>query len=297
MNTISKNNLPIFNNRLVIDHFGEALNRPWHGKRATSKKHVYLTLCRIAYSHHGFCIHASVRDISIKTGYDISTVSEAINALIDDKLIVRIKRHNKRNEPSLLADEFQLTELIAYVQAHQEEYRNSLDSECSDIGGVEDFGFTNYLEWLCHDLFRYHGLGKSCLDVYNYLASNPEKRAGEIAEATKHAESTVYYNLRKLLREYTDITTGEVYTLAEKTGSKYRIVPCELQKVAEIMGVAGEGSAKREKHDNQRLSRRDWLTRKNPNTPKGHIRSLQTFDDLSLPITNVNTDETGGAEE
>ena len=267
---------PDFSVALLNDYVSTILNQPWPGRNGSSMRSVYFTLCYNSYCASGFMVHASARDISKNSGVGLNTVSDAIQSLITDGWISRTSRRHTNASPSILADEFKLEHMIDFFQAHPP--TGNLDSECTVMVQDENFAFFEYLEWQMHDVFRWSGLGKSCLEMYYYLSSHPNSSAIEIAKATGRSRTTVYRCYRHMSEDIIDIRTGEVHELVERENHKYRSINQNLSLVADILGVAGMSRKIRDKYRRQREKHRQWVTRTNQaqgrQTDPGFTRSF-----------------------
>ncbi len=99
-----------------------------------------------------------------------------------------------------------------------------------------------------HDAFRWTGLGKSKLRVYELLGSDPVG-SSEIATTLGIEARTARRHLHRL----------EAFDLAHCVLDGWVLAGADLDQVAVELGVAGDGERQREKHAVHSGERRKWL--------------------------------------
>jgi DNA-binding transcriptional regulator YhcF (GntR family) len=99
------------------------------------------------------------------------------------------------------------------------------------------------------DAWRYRAAGKSALQVWHLLATLSTTRA--LAERLGVTLRAVQKQLQKLER----------LRLAIRSGRQWRAIPGDLDRVAAVYGIAGEGARQRARHDEERAVYRAMLHR------------------------------------
>jgi len=265
-----------FNVELLNDHVCHVINSPWPGRNGSSKRCVYFTMCFFSFLHRGTIIHASSRDLSIRTGLSLRTISKALISLIENNLIIRIRRENTHTNPSVLADSFEMIELINIMNSVDEE------SECLLTEQMDEFEFYDYLLWQMHDVFRWKGLGKSSLEVYFDLTQHPASKVSDIAIRTGRARTTVYKCIKYMTEGIVNRITNEPTSMIIEENHKYSAVYQNLGEIAEILGVAGMSKQMQDRYQIEREVHRRWVLRVDQRDGRetiiGHVRSLDTLD-------------------
>ena len=111
-----------------------------------------------------------------------------------------------------------------------------------------------------HDVFRFRGLGKSALEVWEVLGDG-DATVKEISKITGRHPSTVGRVLKEIAG-IEDIQTGELIRMVVKRDQKWHRLEVDLERVAEIIGIAGIGQQQREKHRKERERYRRILDRR-----------------------------------
>jgi len=274
------NETPLFSHELLNEYVKVLINSPWPGRRGSSKRCVYFTLCFFAFIHGGFEIHASARDISNRTGLSLRTVSGALSSLIQDGKISRIRTSNTNNRPSMLADVFEMTNFMTYTR--EEGSRNGgLDSECLLMGNWVEFEQYEYLTWQMHDVFRWKGLGKSCLEVYYDLSMHPGSKLVDVSNRTGRALSTIYRCKHRMMDEIVNLTNYQAISMISVEDNRYSIVEQDFDGIAVILGVDGDHTKWKKRYEHQREGFRRRVLRINQElgieTDTGYIREFSTY--------------------
>lgn len=269
--------------RGINEHTQGVLNNPWRGRGGSSKRAVYFTLCFISYCARGFVVHASVRVIAERTGLSIMSVSRALNSLTEEQYIKCTLRTTENHRVSLRAYEYRLLNLINSM-VNMGNY-GPLESECNDNEQFNDtnFAFFDYLDWQMHDVFRWHGLGKTCLEVYYFLNQRPGANIAEIFRGTGRCRNSIKRALDRMMYEIEDIRDHQIYPLVSKDGRRYYAIQQDLTSLADFLGVLGMGREKRDQYHHDREMHRRWAQRQiergneNVDTNFGMITSLTSY--------------------
>jgi hypothetical protein len=102
------------------------------------------------------------------------------------------------------------------------------------------------------DIFRTRGLGKSAGLIYSTLQSGPAS-IKELAEVTGKNPKTVTRALKRM-KNITNNSTGEVISIVEKDGNKWRAISVDYEQVAVILGINGAGDRQHERNAKQRIA-------------------------------------------
>jgi hypothetical protein len=110
------------------------------------------------------------------------------------------------------------------------------------------------------DIFRTRGLGKSAGLIYSALQAGPAS-IKELAEVTGKNPKTVTRALKRM-KNITNNSSGEVISMVEKEGNKWRAISVDHKQVAIILGIYGAGDRQHERNAKQRIAYRRSLERR-----------------------------------
>jgi hypothetical protein len=103
-----------------------------------------------------------------------------------------------------------------------------------------------------HDIFRRKGLGRVSQGIWEQIHVKPQDDEELSLSIGSHIE-TIRTNLRKM-NSITDRLTGEMYSMVEKReDGKYHPLPVDLDKLAQVLGVAGMTEKQKNKHNIERV--------------------------------------------
>ena len=100
-------------------------------------------------------------------------------------------------------------------------------------------------------------MGKAAAQVYEVICAAPRTLA-ELVQLTGRDKKTIRKNL-KLMERMVDPLTGELIPMAEAVNGRWRGVPVDLARVAQVVGTAGALRKQKGQHGRERLAHRMTL--------------------------------------
>ena len=204
-----------------------AQNSAWPGRTGSTNRAVYLAHATIAYRAARTVYAASSRTLAEMAGVSRPTAEQANRRLLQAGLI--------QLEDKACAEQANKYRLLEHPFTTSSIDCEEVDKECTTA----------------QDVFRYSGLGKAAGEMYSLLQKE-ELTCGELAERTGRHLSTIKRNLIKM-NQIIDSRTGEIISMLERDGEKWRAVSVNLDDIAVLVGTAGTGEKQRKKHAQERL--------------------------------------------
>lgn len=212
-------------------NWGES--RAWKGRTGSFDKPVYLAHARLAYKAGKENYHASCRSLAEESGMSIGGVNNANKRLIEYGFIEKV-----RNASANLASIYSLVQ--TYTLPQYKDVR-----ECISTHN--------------HDVFRYHGLGKSGCEIWQALQEGP-KSIKELVNITGRHRTTIKRKLEKM-GNIVDYRTGEIISMVSVEDDKYSAnSSIDLEYVAELIGTKGIGARQKEQHIREREEHNRQIT-------------------------------------
>jgi predicted transcriptional regulator len=200
-------------------------SRSWEGRTGSHDRSVMLAHIQIQYSCGKTEYQASIRELAQKSGKCISSVSNANKRLEEQGFIVKVKEST-----CSLATIYRLGQTCTLPQYNTVR-------ECSTLSS--------------HDAFRWRGLGKSGLQVWEAILESP-KTIEELEEATGKCRKTIERKLEKM-GNLIDMRTREIISMVAFNGDKYSPVNnFDLDYIAELLGTKGMGERQKARHEKER---------------------------------------------
>ena len=206
-----------------------AESTPWPGRTGMYDRVVFIAHARIAHQAGRLIYAASCRDLAELAGVSFPAASKASQRLREMCLLTL-----EDEAVAECANVFRLNiDGQTFTLPHKEELR-----ECK--------GLSN------HDVFRWGGLGKSAVEVYEELIIKPATDK-ELAECTGRHLKTVKRALKRMTGMI-DSGTGEIIDMVYKENGLWHACTVDLDHIAWVLGTAGISKKQREKHRIDRLS-------------------------------------------
>ncbi|MBI4672783.1 MAG: bifunctional DNA primase/polymerase [Chloroflexi bacterium] len=211
-----------------------APSHQWTGRTGAIDCAVFLAHAEIAYRAGRIVYAASCRDVAELAGVGFRTSIRATHRLRELGLIV-LEQEATFN----LAATFRLVftdTLSKYINVRECVNKNSA----------------------AHDVFRYAGLGKVALAVWNALQSDALTAREIIAKTgrSRYAVNRALERMFQLQMVGMDLTAqGETW---------YALENVDLNEIARHIGTYGKGVRQRAEHERQRAARRKWSTETRP---------------------------------
>jgi hypothetical protein len=204
-----------------------ALDRPWPGRVGSSDRAVFLAHAEIARQAGKLEYAASVRRLAEAAGIAVDTAQKANRRLLEAGLVTSVS-------PAFAtaANVYALSGQSQYTSPQA--YRGEVYRVCPS-----------------DDVWRFRGLGKRALAIWQYLRSHPGATVAELAEATGCCVKTVRRAIAKMTR-LIDPETAEVLRLVAADGAGWRAVEADMEAGARAVGTAGAAEKQRKTHSQQR---------------------------------------------
>ncbi len=213
-----------------------AESRVWKGRTGSFNKTVFLAHTQLAYQSGKIQYRASCRELAEKSGMSIMGVSSANKRLEDLGFIEKVK-----------SSTCNLASIYSLVQSYTYSHIITL-RVCKGLHN--------------HDVFRFHGLGKSGCEVWKALQDGPKTIKELISETGRH-RTTIKRKLEKM-SNIIDIRTGEIVSMVSIYGKNFQAKEdVDLDYIAELLGTKGMGERQKERHIREREEHNRIITRKN----------------------------------
>lgn len=218
-------------------------NVPWNGRGGSSDRAVYYAHCQIAYRAGRIEYHASARELAEFANANAVTVSRANKRLVA-KGLIQLVSPDKGSKASV--------------------YRLTLQWPGQTATLIPPSLCEGVLQFVQHDTFAYHGLGKSAAEVYEILIREGALTVGELSEKTGRSRKTVQRALSRLCRIDDPLTGERIYLVEQDDPCWYAIKADEsqLNRIAEILGTNGLGAKRKERHLYERDQHKRLLSKR-----------------------------------
>lgn len=243
----SQNESPIRRQLAELQDMAE--RSPWP---RTSDKHILIAHIETATKAGRVIYNASVRDLAVSAGVEISTASQANSRLQKQKFIAVEKPSG-----GMLATMYALQ-----LDKLEHTLRTSYVRVCSDLSNEQNASPPTWKgeRIATHNAFRNgkHRLGQRAGQVYELLLSHPDGLTEkQLAEMTGASEKTIKRALAKLTVK--DRKTGEVIELASRDGNTWRGEVQDLDLIAAIFDAYTAREQQRERYQQERREHRKVL--------------------------------------
>lgn len=222
---------------IALDAIAWANSRPWHGRTGGNDQTVFLAHAQIAYRAGKIVFAASSRDLAEMSGLSHAGAINATGRLLNMGYINLV------------------TEAIATCA---NTYQINQSCTCQHTPTTLE-----YIHLASHDAFRYRGLGKSALQVWYQLQTEPLS-IDELAAKTGRHRITIQSAVEKM-SGIVDSWTGELVSMVEFDGDKWHAcTDIDLDTIARLIGTSGKGAEQKKRHRAERkLHRRALAAGKN----------------------------------
>lgn len=207
------------------------LSRPWPGVTGNSDMVVILAHAEICKLAGALVYAAPIRRLAELAGVAYLTAQRANVRLLNAGLV-----QLERSHVGTLGALYRLTGAQTYITSTQGDCEEVIHL-CADTT----------------DAFEYMGLGKSALLVWQYLRQSPGMTRAELVRATGKSRDTVRRALARMSC-LVDEASGEVLRLVEPDGERWHALEPELETVARVVGTAGAGQRRKDKHAKDRAN-------------------------------------------
>jgi DNA-binding MarR family transcriptional regulator len=209
-------------------------SRPWPGRTGTYDREVFLAHAQIAWECGKVVYAASSRELA-----EIANISHAAATNATHRLGEAGLLNLEKPAVANLANQYSLGQTFTLPQYKPVRKCKGLSS---------------------HDVFSYHGLTHRSKIILEKLEDGP-KTAGELALLTGISKKTVGRWLKRMSR-IIDQQTGEIISLVYQEGDKwFKVQTVDLDRVAEILNVAGIQRQRKRVHKQQRDAHKNSLER------------------------------------
>lgn len=193
-----------------------AMSTPWHGRTGATDKAVFIAHCDIVLKCKRMPYGASCRELAELAGVNAMTATNATHRLINKNLIMLDTQNTVT-----LSSRYKLVRLL---------YTLSCTHVMECIPSVQN-----------NDVFRFFGLGKTGLDIWEVLLSCPEgAKTSFIIERTGRARVTVYSKLKQMF------SLGMVEPMGDSIWKA--VDDIDFDGIAEELGTLGTLDEQKKRH-------------------------------------------------
>jgi hypothetical protein len=205
-----------------------AMSSPWLGRSGTFDRNAFIAVSRIAYNAGRLEVSAACRDVAEAAKMDKVTASHALRRLVSKYKFLEVVA-------PAVGECATIYRVAKPIHSHIPPVR-----ECTTFA--------------THDAFR-KGRGKAGLppsagQVYDALQAGP-LAVDELAQATGRDKRTVQAVLGRMAT-IVDRTTGEVLSMVERDGGKWKALPVDLEQIADLVGTSGATERQKINHEKER---------------------------------------------
>jgi hypothetical protein len=221
----------------IQELYNRGLNFQWPSRTGSNDQKVFIAFCIRAMFEGKGRIRASDREISVLSGVPLKTANRSKWRLVNVYGLLEIEKNKEKGNGNC----FRFSKGIRKI------LDNPSQSHTND-----------YLNYLCHDVFRSGALAGSCAIIFDALIKAGHGTVTELSATTGRCRHTVTRVLKKLKK----------VELAGQVGRTWHSLPYDHEKldhIAVTLGTDGKGKKMREQfeYDRQRYDERRILRRKN----------------------------------
>lgn len=259
----AKGALPVADSqRHAYDVLLWAVNRGWPGRTGSTDRRIAIAHCMIALQSGQDVYDASVRRLAELAGVGTAMTATNANRRLVAQDVITVVEPGKRCgfTPGAYALAKKRQECTYTQEQSVDGERQMTPTDDSYRVGAQAqpvLGICTSLSQ-SHDVWRYKGLGAAAGIVYEALQRLGTSTTADIAEHTGQSRRTVERALKRLTR-VVDVATGEVAALVVKDGRRYTALEVDLNDIARLLHVDGEGERQRARHEREREEHvRSW---------------------------------------
>lgn len=220
--------------RLITQALGYYAAIPWPGRTGAIDRLILTAHLQIAYKAGRLTYAAGCRDLADMAGVGNKTALRSTTRL-DKRELVKLARPGVAD----CANIYTLPENSLKMDKVTHSLLTTV-RKCVTLSKTSN-----------HDAFRAYGLGKAAGEVWEILQETPATVA-ELAEQTGRHPRTVKRSITRMAK-IVDTYTGELLPMVEtKDGKTWQALPADLDRIALILGQAGQGRKQKERHAQER---------------------------------------------